>query len=170
LVVSSAKEGVCRRKAAPLSSGRAKVIGVIGASSCSEELYRVAEEVGEEIARRGALVICGGRGGVMEAACRGAKRRGGTTIGVLPDRETRSANEYVDIAIATGLGEARNSLIVNSADGLIAVSGSYGTLSEIAFALKLGKPIVGISTWDVDERIEKARSASEAVNLIFERT
>lgn len=152
-----------------LSGRRAKVIGVIGGSSCNEEVYRTAEEVGERIAERGGLVICGGGGGVMEAACRGAKRKGGTTIGILPGRETRTANEYVDIAVATGLGEARNVLIVNSADGLVAVSGSYGTLSEIAFALKLGKPIVGISTWDVDERVEKAGSAAEAVNLIFEK-
>jgi uncharacterized protein (TIGR00725 family) len=152
-----------------MTQGRKKVIGVIGASACSQDAVTIAERVGEEIAGRGALLVCGGRGGVMEAACRGAKNRGGTTIGILPDSMSGTANDYVDIAIATGLGEARNSVIVNSADGLIAVSGSYGTLSEIAFALKQGKPVVGISTWDIDEKIEKAQDAAEAVNLIFER-
>jgi uncharacterized protein (TIGR00725 family) len=152
-----------------LAGGRSKVIGVIGASSCSRDIAEIAEKVGEEIARRGALLICGGRGGVMEAACRGAKREGGTTIGILPGKKTAAANDYVDIAIATGLGEARNAVIVNSADGVVAISGSHGTLSEIAFALKLGKPIAGISTWDVDERIEKAGDAMEAVNLVFDK-
>jgi uncharacterized protein (TIGR00725 family) len=152
------------------SSGRrTKVIGVIGASSCDQEIRGIAERVGEEIARRGAVLVCGGRGGVMEAACRGAKKQGGTTVGILPGCDGALANEYVDIAIPTGVGEARNAVIINCSDGLIAVSGSYGTLSEIAFALRQGKPVVGISTWDIDPGIEKARDAQEAVDLIFGR-
>ena len=95
-------------------------------------------------------MVCGGLGGVMEAACRGAKGGGGTTIGILPGTDRAAANPFVDFAIPTGLGEARNALVVRAADALIAVGGAYGTLSEIAFALKAGKPVAGLGTWDVD--------------------
>jgi uncharacterized protein (TIGR00725 family) len=109
-----------------------------------------AENVGRLLAERGAVLVCGGLGGVMEAACRGAKEAGGTTIGILPGSDRSAANPYVDIAIPTGLGEARNALVVRSADALIAVGGAYGTLSEIALALKAGKRVAGIESWDVE--------------------
>src|SRR5919199_2439349 len=96
-------------------------------------------------------VVCGGLGGVMEAACRGAKSAGGMTVGILPSGSRADANDYVDIALATGLGEARNALVVRAVDVLIAVGGEYGTLSEIALALKAGKPVVGVGTWELDD-------------------
>jgi uncharacterized protein (TIGR00725 family) len=96
------------------------------------------------------VLICGGLGGVMEAACRGAKQTGGTTVGILPGDDRSAANPYVDIVIPTGLGEARNAIVVRSADALIAIGGAYGTLSEIAFALKAGKRVVGLGTWEVE--------------------
>jgi uncharacterized protein (TIGR00725 family) len=106
--------------------------------------------VGREVAARGALLVCGGLGGVMEAACRGAKDAGGRTVGILPGTDRAAANPFVDIAIPTGLGEARNALVVGAADGLIAVGGGYGTLSEIALALKAGKRVVGLDSWDIE--------------------
>jgi uncharacterized protein (TIGR00725 family) len=109
-----------------------------------------AEQVGQLVAREGAVLVCGGLGGVMEAACRGARREGGTAVGILPGLERSAANEHVDVAVATGLGEARNALVVRAADAVIAVGGGYGTLSEIALALKAGKPVVGLDTWDID--------------------
>ncbi len=110
----------------------------------------MAEEVGRLLARRGAVVVCGGLGGVMEAACRGARGEGGTTIGILPGLDRGAANPHVSVAVPTGLGEARNALVVRAADTLIAVGGAYGTLSEIALALKAGKPVVGLGTWEID--------------------
>ena len=124
-------------------------LAVVGSASCGAETAALAEEVGREIARRGAVLICGGRGGVMEAACRGARSAGGTTVGILPGTDRGQANPYVDIPIVTGLGEARNALVVRSADAVIAVSGGYGTLSEIALALKMGRPVVGLRTWEL---------------------
>jgi uncharacterized protein (TIGR00725 family) len=109
----------------------------------------MAEEVGRRIAQSGAQLICGGLGGVMEAACKGATEAGGLTIGILPGEDSRSANPYVGVAIATGLGIARNVIIVRASDVLIAISGSYGTLNEIAAALNLGKPVVALQTWNL---------------------
>ena len=127
---------------------RSKIaIGVIGQSVCDSELYQLAYEVGQEIARRGVVLVCGGLGGVMEAACRGAKEAGGLTVGILPGLSLHDANPFVDIAIATGLGEARNLIIVHTASGLIACGGQAGTLSEIAFALRAGKILAGLRTW-----------------------
>jgi uncharacterized protein (TIGR00725 family) len=123
------------------------IVAVIGDGFCSAETARLAEDVGRQLAKQGATVLCGGLGGVMEAACRGAKSAGGLTIGVLPGRDRRDANPYVDIPIVTGMGEARNVIVVSSAQSVIAVSGGYGTLSEIAHSLKLGIPVVGLSTW-----------------------
>ncbi|MEA2420374.1 MAG: hypothetical protein QOE60_2580 [Thermoleophilaceae bacterium] len=102
------------------------------------------------MAERGAVVVCGGLGGVMEAACRGARAAGGTTVGILPGLDRTAANPFVDVALPTGLGEARNALVVRAADAVIAVGGGYGTLSEIALALKAGKPVIGIDTWDIE--------------------
>lgn len=123
------------------------IIAVVGGGICSKEEASIAEAVGRELAGRGAMLVCGGLGGVMEAACRGAKAAGGTTIGILPGYSRHDANRYVDIPIVTGLGEARNSLVVRTGQAVIAIGGEYGTLSEIAYALKLGVPVIGVRTW-----------------------
>jgi uncharacterized protein (TIGR00725 family) len=122
----------------------------------------VAERVGALVARRGAVLVCGGLGGVMEAACRGARQEGGTAVGILPGLDRGAANPHVDVALATGLGEARNALVVRAADALIAIGGAYGTLSEIALALKGGKRVIGLGTWDI-EGIEPADGPEAAV-------
>lgn len=129
--------------------GETLFVAVIGSASCSPEIATVAEQVGRQIARRRAVLVCGGRGGVMKAACRGAKAEGGTTVGILPGTDRREANAYVDVPIVTGLGEARNAIVVRTADAVIAVSGGYGTLSEIGLALKMGRPVVGLGTWEL---------------------
>jgi uncharacterized protein (TIGR00725 family) len=125
------------------------IVGVIGASQADRDTMRDAYEVGRLIARKGAALICGGLGGVMEEAARGAKKEGGLTIGVLPGDDLRQANPYIDVPIVTGMGYARNVIIVRSSRAIIAVGGSYGTLSEIAYALNLGVPLVGLGTWDI---------------------
>jgi uncharacterized protein (TIGR00725 family) len=112
------------------------------------------------------LVVCGGLGGVMEAACRGVKEAGGRTLGLLPGADRRAANAYVDVVVATGLGEARNALVVRAADGIIAVGGAYGTLSEIALGLKAGKPVVGLSSWEIDG-VVAASSPADAVDRLL---
>lgn len=122
------------------------VIGVIGSGTSRQHLTELAEEVGREIARKGAVLVCGGLGGVMTDAARGAKEIGGVTIGILPGAKTSEANEFIDFPIATDMGQARNSIIVHTADVLIAIGGGYGTLSEIALALKIGKAVVGLQT------------------------
>ena len=127
-----------------------KIIGVIGDSNADQTARDSAYRVGRLLANAGAILICGGLGGVMEAACKGAKEYGGSTIGILPGNDTIAANPYVDYPVATGIGYARNLIIINTASALIAVSGKYGTLSEIAFALQLGKPVYGLGTWDID--------------------
>ena len=145
-------------------------VGVIGGQFCSEEESRVAYELGRLLAERGAVIVCGGLGGVMEAACRGAREGGGVTIGILPGPFRSDANPYVDHAIATDMGQARNAIIVRTADAVVAVGGEYGTLSEIAMALKMGKKVVAISSWEIsrqgvpDEKIIRAASAEEAVD------
>lgn len=103
--------------------------------------------MGTAVAEAGAVLVCGGLGGVMAAACRGARLAGGTTVGILPGEDRGVANEWVDVAVATGLGELRNGLVVKAADAVVAIGGEYGTLSEVALALKLGKPVVGLGTW-----------------------
>jgi uncharacterized protein (TIGR00725 family) len=122
-------------------------IAVIGAGDAPASVEVVAEEVGAALPQRGAVVVCGGQMGVMGAACRGAKLAGGTTVGILPGADPAAANPWVDVVIPTGLGEARNTLVVRSAAVVIAVDGEYGTLSEVAFALRLGTPVIGIGTW-----------------------
>ncbi|HTP64977.1 MAG TPA: TIGR00725 family protein [Geobacteraceae bacterium] len=141
-----------------------KIIGVIGGSEAGPEVLQQAEETGRLIAGHGFLLICGGMGGVMEAAARGAKAAGGTTIGILPHGDRHEANPFIDIPVATGLGEGRNLVIVRAADLLIAVDGEYGTLSEIAFALKLDKTVIGLNTWDITG-IVRAATPEEALNL-----
>ena len=109
--------------------------------------------MGREIARAGAILVCGGLGGVMEASARGAQREGGITVGILPGDSFEDANPFIQVPVVTGLGHARNVLVVRSAQALIAVKGGYGTLSEVALALKMGKPVVGLHTWDVSRKI-----------------
>jgi uncharacterized protein (TIGR00725 family) len=122
-------------------------IAVVGGSEATEPVAAMAAAVGSALASAGALIVCGGLGGVMEAACRGAKSAGGLTVGILPGRDPSAANPWVDVVIATGLGEARNALVVGSAAAVIAVDGEYGTLSEIALALRAGIPVIGLGTW-----------------------
>jgi len=144
-------------------------ITVIGASDCSAEETRLAEEVGRELARRGATLICGGLEGVMEAACRGATSQGGVTIGILPGDSREDANPYIRIPIVTGMGYTRNAIVAKSGQAVIAIGGSYGTLSEIAYALQNDIPVIGLGTWSlaregvVDKSIIVAENPVEAV-------
>ena len=144
-------------------------IAVVGLGEFEERVCALAEEVGRELAERGCILVCGGLEGVMEAACRGAKSAGGTTVAILPGESRSQANDYVDIAIPTGMGEMRNALLVRSVDAVIAVGGEFGTLSEIAFALKTGVPVIGIETWTLSKKsgpvdaFPLASSAAEAV-------
>ncbi|HEV7807416.1 MAG TPA: TIGR00725 family protein [Solirubrobacteraceae bacterium] len=125
-------------------------MAVVGAGDdVQAEALERAEAVGAELARRGAVLVCGGLGGIMEAACRGAVAAGGTTVGILPGGDRGAANSWVTIAIATGLGELRNGLVVRSVDAVIAIAGEYGTLSEIALALKARKRVVGLGSWEI---------------------
>ncbi|MGI6600308.1 MAG: TIGR00725 family protein [Dethiobacteria bacterium] len=124
-------------------------IAVVGGSQSEPGLALMAEEVGAGIARRGGVLVCGGGGGVMEAASRGAMKSGGMVLGILPGNNPRKGNPYLTLAVATGLGEARNAVIARTADAMIAVGGEYGTLSEIALAFKMGKPVMGLMTWKI---------------------
>lgn len=151
-----------------------RYVAVVGSGEAATPHAGVAESVGRALAGRGAILVTGGLGGVMEAASRGAREAGGTTVGILPGPDRSAANAYVDIAIPTGLGEARNALVARTADALIAVGGSWGTLSEIALALRAGKRVVGLRTWEVrnpdppTERILAASGPQEAVELALE--
>lgn len=144
-------------------------IGVMGPALCLPEVYNLAREVGYWIGKNGGILICGGRGGVMEAAARGAREAGGITIGILPGASAHEANPYIDIPIVTDLGNARNAINVLTSQVIIAIHGSYGTLSEIALALKCHTPVVGLDTWDLIPPggaalpIVTARTAEEAV-------
>ena len=144
----------------------APYVAVVGPGEASAAQVSLAEAVGRELALRGAVVVCGGLGGVMEGACRGASGAGGLTVGLLPGSDRGAANAYVSVAVATGLGEARNALVVRAADAVIAVGGSWGTLSEIALALRTGRRVVGLETWDLPRPgIERAADPAEAVAL-----
>jgi uncharacterized protein (TIGR00725 family) len=142
----------------------ARYVGVVGPGEASASEAAVAEEVGGLLAEGGAVLVCGGLGGVMEAACRGAKSKLGLTVGLLPGLDRSAANGWVDVAVATGLGELRNGLIVRASDTLVAVGGGAGTLSEIAFALKAGRPVIGVGTFELDGVVQAA-SAVEAAAL-----
>jgi len=146
---------------------RPKKIAVIGGGNSTPEIDALAEEVGRQIAIKNAILICGGLSGVMKAACRGAKSAGGMTIGILPGASADQANQYVDIALPTGMSDARNVLIARFADALIAISGSYGTLSEISFALIFKKPVVGLKTWSFDPKIIVADNAADAIAKVY---
>jgi len=141
------------------------LIAVIGAGECDERIYTQARQVGAGVARAGFGLICGGRLGVMEAACRGAREEGGLTIGILPGDDPSSANEYVDLPIATGMGIARNVIIVRSARAVIAINGGPGTLSELAHCLQLGIPAISLGSFDVSPEIIQTDTPERAVEL-----
>jgi len=143
-----------------------KLIAVIGGSQCSVQEARLAEEVGRELARRSAILVCGGLGGVMEAACRGASSEGGVTIGILPGESRQSANPYVQVPIVTGIGYARNVAVVKSAQAVIAIGGSYGTLSEIGHALQGGIPVISLNTWSLVKNGQPDNSIIPAQNPV----
>ncbi|MHB8781003.1 MAG: TIGR00725 family protein [Candidatus Geothermincolia bacterium] len=146
-------------------------IAVVGGQTCTTEEDAVSRELGRLIAEEGHILICGGLGGVMESACEGAKSAGGTTVGILPGAFRSDANASVDIAIATDMGQCRNAIIVRSADAVIAVGGEYGTLSEIAMALKMGKRVIAVKSWTLaragiqDDRLIEADDAASALAL-----
>lgn len=140
-------------------------IGVIGASACSGKIARMAYDVGRMIAESGAILICGGMGGVMESACRGAIEAGGMTVGILPGSSAKDGNGNLTVPVVTGLGYARNAIVVQSSQVLIAIGGKYGTLSELAFAAQFGIPVVGISTWKIRTPMKHVKTPEEAVRL-----
>ncbi len=135
-----------------------KFVAVIGGSQCSPQEAKLAEAVGRELARRGVTLVCGGLGGVMKAACKGARCEGGITIGILPGDSRRQANPYIQIPIVTGIGYARNAIVVKSAQAVIAVGGSYGTLSEIGHALQNDIPVIGLNTWSLSRNAQPENS------------
>ena len=153
-----------------MSKKKKRFIAVIGGGECSAQEAELAEAVGRELAKRGAILVCGGLGGVMEAACKGASSEGGVTIGILPGDDYRAANPHVQIPIVTGMGYARNIAVVKSAQAVIAIGGSYGTLSEISHALQSSIPVIGLNTWALsrngqpDNSIIPAQNPAEAVN------
>lgn len=146
-------------------------IAVVGSGQCPDEVRAVALEVGRLVAEAGAILVCGGLGGVMDAAAEGAKSAGGMTVGILPDHIRMGASRFLDVSIPTGMGEMRNALVVRAADAVIAVHGEYGTLSEIALAMKTGKPVVGLNTWDFakpgagSDATIRAKTPKEAVDM-----
>lgn len=152
-----------------------KIVSVVGESIAEKEIFQTAIEVGKLLAKNNIAVCCGGLKGVMEAVCKGAKSEGGLTIGILPYSDRNECNKYVDIPIVTGLGFARNSIVVKTGQVVIAVGGWYGTLCEIAYALDEGKPIIGIDTWEItksgkkNEAIIMVKTPEEAVKKAIEK-
>src|SRR3954447_24496667 len=144
---------------------RTPYVAVVGPGDASPDELHAAEEIGAGLANAGAVVVTGGLGGVMEAACRGARSAHGRTVGILPGDDRDAANGWVEIALATGLGELRNGLVVRAADALVAIGGGHGTLSEVALALKLGRPVVGLGTWEV-HGVNQASTPADAVERI----
>jgi uncharacterized protein (TIGR00725 family) len=142
-------------------------VAVVGSGEATGELYELARKVGRLVAERGGIVVCGGLSGVMEAAARGAAEAGGVAIGILPDEDRRRANEYLTYSVATGTGQARNLAVVCSGDVVIAVGGEYGTLSEIGLALKVGRPVVALGSWDLGGHVAAVSSPEEAVEAAF---
>lgn len=151
------------------------IIGVIGASRADSDLLNLAEELGKEIASRGVAVVCGGLTGVMEAVCKGARSKGGLTIGIIPSDDKNDANRYVQIPVVTGMGVGRNVMLVKTADVIIAVGGEFGTLSEIAHALNIGKTVISLRSWDLERatnrsipKLIEAGSPKEAVDIALD--
>jgi hypothetical protein len=149
-------------------------ISVIGAGQASEDEVAAGEEIGRRLAEAGAVLVCGGLGGVMDAAARGCEAAGGTSVGILPGEDRTHASGHLTVRIATGLGEARNAIVARAADAVIAVGGEFGTLSEIALALKMGKPVVGLGTWSLDleglpgDPLQRASDPADAVARALE--
>ena len=152
-----------------MSRQRQPIIGVIGGGRCSRDQQEKAAAVGRYVAQNGGVIVCGGLGGTMEGAARGAAEAGGKVIGIIPSDDRGDANEFVDYVIPTGLGEARNLLVVRTADAIVAFPGAFGTLSEVAFALKIGKPVIAVGAWEQYERIvqfdDPLDAAREALRL-----
>jgi len=140
-----------------------RIVGVIGSATCDETTARIAQEVGRRLAEQHFVVLTGGRSGVMEAASRGAKQAGGLTIGLLPGAEPAEANPYVDVPLATGLSDARNAVVARASEVLIAIAGEYGTLSEIALALKMGRRVIGLGTWSIARDVMVVETPQQAV-------
>ncbi len=157
-------------------SGRRPVVSVIGAATCSPEQARIAEAVGRGLAERGAVLVCGGRGGVMEAACRGAQEAGGLTIGILPGESAVGGNRYLTVALPTGMGQARNALVVLAGEAVIAIGGEAGTLSELGLAVKSGRRVIGLGTWECHSAggdrlaVRRTETPEQAVALALEDT
>jgi uncharacterized protein (TIGR00725 family) len=156
----------------------AAYVAVVGSGFAPPAVLADAEEVGRALGERGVVVVCGGLGGVMEAACRGARAAGATTVGILPGTRREDANPFVDVALPTGMGEARDALVVRAVDAVVAVGGEFGTLAEIALALKAGTPVVGLRTWelardgeavDAIERVSTPREAAERALELIDR-
>ncbi len=147
---------------------RPRHIGVIGAGECSDKTYQLARHLGSEIGKKGWILVCGGLGGVMEAAARGCAEAGGMTVGILPGLDKASANLYIKIPLATGFGEGRNLLVVRASDVLVSVAGGYGTLSEIALALKVNKTVIGLETWENIRGVQYVSDPEEAIQKIIE--
>jgi hypothetical protein len=141
-------------------------IGVIGAGDCPRKIYAVAVEVGFLIAERGWILVCGGMGGVMEGAAKGCYEGGGMTVGILPGGKKESANPFISLPIPTGFGEGRNVFVVRASDALIAIAGGHGTLSEIGFALKTGKPVIGLNTWPGISGIDYVQTPQQAIERV----
>jgi uncharacterized protein (TIGR00725 family) len=154
-----------------MNTERRCVVSVVGGANCTQEQYAKAEEVGRLLAEEGAILVCGGRSGVMEAACRGAHEAGGVTLGILPGFSRADGNDYLTIAIPTGLGHARNALVVQAGHVVIAIGGGYGTLSEVGIALKTGRKVIGLNSWQATDsegrpaKIIQVNSPKEAVGL-----
>ncbi|MBW2061405.1 MAG: TIGR00725 family protein [Deltaproteobacteria bacterium] len=141
------------------------MVAVCGAGACEPDVHDLAQQTGQLLARRGAILICGGLGGVMAAAAQGAKEAGGLTVGILPGPDREAANPYIDLSLATGLGHVRNAVIVRAAQAVIALPGEAGTLSEVALGLKMGRPVVGLRAWGEIKGVLPASSPAEAVDL-----
>jgi uncharacterized protein (TIGR00725 family) len=150
-----------------LPDNRRLYVAVVGSGTATGDLYGLAREVGRLVAERGGVVVCGGLSGVMEAAARGATEAGGTAIGLLPDEDRGRYNAHLSFPVATGAGQTRNLAVVCSGDVVIAVGGEYGTLSEMGLALKVGRPVVALGSWDLGEHVVVAASAEEAVAAAF---
>jgi uncharacterized protein (TIGR00725 family) len=151
-----------------MSVERKPVIAVIGAGKCSKKLRDMAAAVGRYVAEHDGVIVCGGMGGIMEGAAKGAKEAGGITVGILPTDNKGDANEFIDFVIPTGFGEARNIMVIRAADAVIAFPGKYGTLTEMAFALHAGKPVISVNAWRLGDEIIHVEEPVEAARLAME--
>lgn len=151
-----------------MSPNRKPVIAVVGANKCSKKLRDMAAEVGRYVAENGGVIVCGGLGGIMEGAARGAREANGVTIGIIPSSDPNDANEYIDFVIPSGMGEARNMLVVRTADVVVAFPGKYGTLSEMALTLQAGKPLISVQAWNLGDDVIQAESPIDAARKAME--